>query len=69
MTFLESTIREIALSPLRPCEQRQAENHQFRQSIQRLRLVELRHIRAGRIEEAEQFRSIIDGLVAAWRRG
>jgi hypothetical protein len=32
-------------------------------------LVELRHIRAGRMVEAEQMRSVIDGLVAAWRRG
>lgn len=71
MNSLTRTIESIALAPRdarQIGEQRQPQHHQFRQAIQRLRLVEMGHVRAGRAVEAEQMRSVIDGLVAAGRR-
>lgn len=66
---LGSAITDIALSPIRRIgEQRLPENRDFRRAILSLRFVERRHIEAGREADAREIRSIIDGLVAAWRQ-
>lgn len=69
MASLDTTIRSIALSPIRRIgEQRLPENAGFRRAILRLRLAEFAAIKRGDESLADEMRCVIDDLVAAWRR-